>query len=456
MAKAVDFSADLPWDEESEIGCLAAIMVSRGQLNLVRETVSSDDFFSEPNQILFDEIFDLWHTQNKCDPSLLLPHLRQKEKLEKAGGIEHLKRVIEQVLPTGPHGLFWAEKVREWSIERKMQTSLYEALRASQSREVSVQERLAQTISDLYSAQSRKMETEFSPASKLMEGFEARLGETAEERSRRICPTGFVDLDNILGGGFRRGQLVIIAARPGVGKTSLALNVASYAANAGPLVIFYSLEMHQDEIADRLVSSESGVESRKLRSGYLGKDHDRVMLAHAKISKLPLSLVTGGAFSPEHIALQVRAQIASSRVRVGMILIDYLQLVSPSASQLKRRESRERDVASISREFKRLSLDLDIPVVCACQLNRGATGEKPRLHHLRESGAIEQDADVVIFLNKIEGSEEEHDKYELLVVKQRNGPIGGVSLQWDKHTTTFRTSSLRGEPDVNVEQEWGF
>jgi replicative DNA helicase len=442
-----DLEVDLPWDQESEVNCLASILVNSTQLSLVRETITSEDFFLESHQVLYDAIFHLWTQEKKCDPTLLAAHLRQKGTFKKAGGVDGLGRVVESIIPGGSHGLYHAEKVREWSIERKMQSSLYEALRASQRREASVQDRLAQTISDLYAAQSRKMTTEVAPASLLVRRFEERLSETNEQRARRISATGFADLDTLLGGGFRKGQLIVIAARPGVGKTSLALNIAHHVSKAGPRAVLYSLEMHADEICDRLTSSISGVESRKLRSGNLGDSREKVMEACREIDKLPVYIITGGGFSPESISLQLRAMIATSDVPIGMILIDYLQLVTPSPTQLKRREGRERDVASMSREFKRLSLDLDIPVVCACQLNRGASDEKPRLHHLRESGAIEQDADVVIFIHRNENRKDEHDEYELMVVKQRNGPVGSFPIHWDKNTTTFRNGIHQPKPD---------
>ena len=448
--KAIDLGATLPWDEDSEIGCLAAIMVSSTQLNLVRETVTAEDFFPEAHQVLYDAIFHMWTREKKCDPTLLVTHLRQAETLEKAGGLEVLTKVIGRIVPTGPHALFYAEKVREWSIERKMQTSLYEALRASQAREESVQDRLAQTISDLYAAQARKMAADIAPTSRLVERFEERLSETNEQRARRISPTGFSDLDTLLGGGFRKGQLIVIAARPGVGKTSLALNIAHHVAEGGPRAVLYSLEMHADEICDRLLSSISGVESRKLRSGMLGDKRDVVLEACDVIKGLPMDVVTGGRVSPENIALQLRAMLSSSKLPIGMVLVDYLQLVPPSPSPLKRREGRERDVASISREFKRMSLELDIPVVCCCQLNRGASDEKPRLHHLRESGAIEQDADVVIFIHKHDNKQGEVDEYSLMVVKQRNGPVGAFNIHWDRDTTTFKNGVQQPDWGANV------
>ena len=448
--KTIDLEAGLPWDVDSEIGCLAAIMVSSTQLNLVREMITAEDFFPESHQVLYDAIFHMWTVEKKCDPTLLVAHLRQTESLEKAGGLDVMTKVIGSIVPTGPHAVFYAEKVREWSTERKMQTALYEALRASQARESTVQDRLSQTISDLYAAQARKMESEIAPTSKLVEKFEERLGETNEERSRRISPTGFTDLDTLLGGGFRKGQLIVIAARPGVGKTSLALNIAHHVAQSGPRAVLYSLEMHAEELCDRLLSSISGVESRKLRSGILGESHSAVMEACAKIKELPMDVVTGGSFSPENIALQLRAMISSSKLPIGMVLVDYLQLVTPSPSQLKRREGRERDVASMSREFKRMSLELDVPVVCCCQLNRGASDEKPRLHHLRESGAIEQDADVVIFIHKHDNKQGETDEYEMMVVKQRNGPVGAFNIHWNRDTTTFKNGVQKPDWGANV------
>jgi replicative DNA helicase len=448
--KAIDLESKLPWDEDSEVGCLAAIIVSSAQLNLVRETVTAEDFFPESHQVLYDAIFHMWTKERKCDPTLLVAHLRQTETLEKAGGLSVLTKIIDRIIPTGPHALFYAEKVREWSTERKMQTALYEALRASQAREESVQDRLAQVISDLYAAQARKMEAEIAPASKLVAQFAERLAETNEQRARRISPTGFTDLDTLLGGGFRKGQLIVIAARPGVGKTSLALNIAHHVSKAGPRAVLYSLEMHQDEICDRLLSSISGVESRRLRSGNLGDNGDKVDEACAEINKLPMDIITGGSFSPENIALQLRAILSSSKMPIGMVLVDYLQLVTPSPIQLKRREGRERDVASMSREFKRMSLELDIPVVCCCQLNRGASDEKPRLHHLRESGAIEQDADVVIFIHKHDNKQGEVDEFEMMVVKQRNGPVGAFNIHWDRNTTTFKNGIQQPDWGANV------
>jgi replicative DNA helicase len=443
----------LPYDEAAEIACLACLMISRTQLHLVRDILDARDFFVEANQIIFEAIYAVWQSSgvDQCSPDLVTAHLKEQGTFDDAGGVLRLGEIIQAMVPPGSHGLFWAEKIRGYSVERDIITSLHAGLRDAYGREGEVDDRLSATIGSLYSTQARKLQTRVSTGSDLADDFLERLDETEEERGRRVQPTGFLDLDQKLNGGMRKGQLIVIAARPGIGKTSFALNIAENVARRGSTAVLYSLEMHEEEIADRMMSSVSRVPlSRIKRDRFLsGDERQRLEDAASDIGQLPIHIVSGGAFSPNDIALQVRALSVARGIDVGMVCVDYLQLMSPNSSQSTRKESRERDIASMSRELKKLSLSMNIPIVVVSQLNRMATEKKefPKLHHLRESGAIEQDADVVLFLHEVEvkdppavpgGEPILRQEHHLIVAKQRNGPTGTFQLSWDRSTTTFR------------------
>jgi replicative DNA helicase len=439
-----------PWDESAEISCLAALMGTTQQLHLVCDTVTAEDFFSDPHRILFEEICNLRMRRANIDPTILLSHLKKIDKDDKVGGFEVLHRIFDQIDLNAPHALFYAEIVRDYSTERKTINALHDGLRAMYGREGELSGRLARIVSDIFGTQEERLRGEVSDMPALVSDFEERLAEGPLERAKRVEPTGFIDLDRLLSGGLRKNQLIVIASRPGVGKTSLGLNIAANLGRVGKRTLMYSFEMSSEEIIDRMISSLSKINLNSIKRNELTAEmDDRVTKACATVAQIPLTVVSGGGYTVNDVALQTRAMQASKRDGIDLLLVDYLQLMLPNPSQTRRTDSREREVASMSRQLKQIAMDSGLPVVCCCQLNRMATHDRPRLHHLRESGAIEQDADVVIFIDKKEHADNPVlDEYELIVAKQRNGSVGKFPIIWDGATTTFLDASLQNPEDA--------
>jgi replicative DNA helicase len=263
-------------------------------------------------------------------------------------------------------------------------------------------------------------------------------------------PTGFAELDNMTG-GLHPEELAILAARPSMGKTALATNIAEHVAvDANVGTLFVSLEMSRLELAQRMLCARGEIDGRKFRTGYLsGEDRDRLVRASAELSKAPLFIDDTPARNVTEIAACARR--LKRKANLGLIVIDYLQLIEPENT----RDPRQEQVAKMTRQLKHAARNLHVPILCLAQLNRQADEQRPRLSHLRESGAIEQDADVVMFIHREDfgitrEEAKEKDligKAELMIAKQRNGAVGDIKLHWFPEFTRFKTPAAKPYED---------
>ncbi len=441
-----DGAVRLPQDAAAERAVLAAVLVDRRQLDAVREILKSKDFHDGRHQRIF-EVFCLLDDApevRKIDLLTVRAELDRTGRLEAAGGGGYLSELVEGVARSS-NAADYARLVREHSLSRELhQLGSRIASEAIRNRP---QEILAAAEQDLFAI------AEGSFASGPVRLTED-LGRLAEESSRKRegfsgIRTGFQDLDDLMG-GLRKSDLILVGARPGEGKTSLALNIALTAGHAGKRVLIFSLEMPLRQIAARLLFSQARVDARQLsRPGMLSERDRRLIQATLPVvARMPI-YVDDSNVTP--VELRSKARQLSREHGLDLIVIDYLQLMRGSEPGTRRFENRNLEIAEISRSFKLLAKELDVPVLALSQLSRApeqrtGTSTAPRLSDLRESGALEQDADIVIFIHrewqkKKEGADDvdapSPPVRRVIVAKNRNGPVGNIKLAWLDRYTRF-------------------
>lgn len=424
---------------ESERALLGSMIFDWQVIGEVLQIVKgAEDFYKQANAAIYQVLVDLYDREQQVDLVLLNQRLEDLGELESIGGVEYLIEIAESV-PSASSAAYYARIVREKAVIRQLIDAagqiLYDAYHSADDAG-SVLDVAEQRIFQL--ADSDTTDSTSHLKDLLQETYEHL--EAQDENSFNGLQTGFFELDELLN-GLQRGEMIIVAARPSMGKTALALNMAEYVAatNKQPVAIF-SLEMSRQQLAQRLLCSRSHVDSHKLRRNMLSSDdfHELAKTV-GELSEAPLFIDDTPGLTL--LGLRAKARRLAARHDIKAVFVDYLQLMtSPGA------ESRQQEVSNMSRGIKALSRELNIPVVCLSQLNRspeGREGHRPRMSDLRESGSIEQDADVVLMLHREDyyhrGEEDytETNQAEVIITKQRNGPTGTVKLQFHGATTRF-------------------
>jgi len=430
-----------PQSIEAEKALLGSIMIRPDVINEVMDVVAAHSFYVEKHRNIWKTMLELFSKGTPIDLLSLSSRLKEKEQLEQVGGASFLTELVNAV-PSSTNAKHYAEIVEK----KHMMRSLIEA--AEHIGELGFDE--ASELEDLLDRAEKKIfeVTNYSGSSKfvelkdtLVEAWERidRLHKTKDEM--RGVPTGFKELDNKLA-GFQKSDLIILAARPSMGKTSLALDIARKTAiNHSIPVGIFSLEMSSQQLVDRMLSAESQVDSWKIRTGHnlsIEEDFSRIRDAMDKLSKAPIYIDD----QPGNNILKMRAiaRRLKSEKGLGLIIVDYLQLMVPTQS--RNSDNVVQQVTEISRSLKNLARELDVPVIALSQLSRAVEqrGGKPRLSDLRDSGSIEQDADVVMFIHREDKYNENSDKKgiaEILIEKHRNGPTGIAELFFDDKKTSF-------------------
>ncbi len=431
-----------PHSLEAERGVLGSLLLDPNLCDDVALVLRSEDFYADENQRLYAHLQEMHETGVRIDATLLLERLRQAGDLEAVGGPAYLAEVMQSV-PYAANAVHYADIVRSKATLRALIHASTEILRDAYEPTLDPREqvnRAEETIFAVHDARSTDQVAEINDV--LKEAFQ-RIDARLEHREGVGVPTGFSDLDHLTG-GLHPSEFVVLAARPSMGKTALAVNIAEYVTiEAKVSTLFVSLEMARLELAQRMLCSQGRIDANKFRSGFLSpKDHSDLVEASAKLYGAPMFIDDTPSRTCTEIAACARR--LKRRKSLGLVVIDYLQLIQPDDP----RDPRQEQVAKMARRLKGLARELNVPVLCLAQLNRqadtGKEGHRPRLSHLRESGAIEQDADVVMFIHREEyycdSREEAMEKgiagqADVIVAKQRNGPTGDVKLAWfDKHT----------------------
>ena len=437
-----------PQNLEAEQGVLGSILLDNEVLHDIIPILRADHFYRDSHQLIYKAIRDLYDQARAIDSITLEEELRRREELDKVGGLDSILQILASV-PHSANARYYAQIVQEKAVARELIESAHETLREGYSGTYSAEELLA-------SAERRV----FAIAEEQVSGDTVELKDVIGDAMSRIdarvssdvkvsgVPTGYIDLDEITG-GFQGGQLIILAARPAMGKTAFALNICEHVAiDLKQAVLFVSLEMGQLELAERLLCSRAKVDGHKLRTGK-GLTHGEFV----KLSQGYEELRSGAPLmiddTPSRNMLQVTANARRLKLRhkIGLIVLDYIQLVDSEES----RDSRQEQIAKISRRLKTLARELDVPVIALSQLNRAVENRedrRPRMADLRESGAIEQDADLVLLLHRPEyyDPNDQPGISELIIAKNRHGATDTVKFTFRKNIMRFENLSSISEP----------
>ncbi len=421
-----------PMNAEAERGVLGSILLMNDAINEVADFLRPAHFYSDANQRIYTAIHSLYEDGvHGIDVVTLAEELSRRKELENIGGPQYLHKILESV-PHAAHIKYYAEIIQEKFVQRSLIQSCTEILRDAYDPACETDTILQQAEQKIFSILEDQEKTDnFDINSILMDTWD-RLNErmAKDEGSITGIPTGFIDFDTKIN-GFQPSELVILAARPSMGKTALVCNWAEGAARLSQKsVLLFSLEQSRLELAERLLCLQSQVNGHQVRSGDLtDAERDALLKASQEISELPIYIDD----KPGRTVAQISAiaRRIKRRDSLGIIIIDYLQLLEPE----DKNQPREQQIAQMSRRLKFLAKELSVPVIALAQLNRGVElreDKRPRLADLRESGAIEQDADLVCFLHRPDAydAEDSPGLAEVIIAKHRSGPTGIIPLTW--------------------------
>ncbi|BDQ01041.1 replicative DNA helicase [Aquiluna sp. KACHI24] len=428
----------LPHNLDAEQSTLGGMLLSQEAVAEVFEIVSASDFYAPKHELIFNAILNLFGKGEPTDVIAVSDELNKQGNLLKAGGADYLHSLTSYV-PTAANASYYAQIVAEKAILRRLIEAGTRIAQSGYESQGEVTDLVNQAQAEVYKVVSQTSKEDYVGLSDSIEAAIHEI-ETAQKRGGELTgiPTGFTDLD-ALTHGLHPGQLVIVAARPAVGKSTFALDIARAASiKHNKATIFFSLEMGRAEIAMRMLSAESSIYLQSMRKGNLSEaDWTRLAAIRGKINDAPLYIDD----SPNMSLVEIRAKCRrlAQQVDLKMVVIDYIQLMSSG----KKVESRQQEVSEFSRALKLLAKELGIPVVALSQLNRQTEQSKdkrPELSHLRESGSLEQDADVVVLLHREGIFEKDHPRAgeaDLILAKQRNGPTGTVVVAFHGQYSRF-------------------
>ncbi|WP_125154204.1 replicative DNA helicase [Clostridium rectalis] len=421
----------MPHNIEAEQCVLGAMILDKTSIAQALEVLSIEDFYKDAHKIIFKAILDLYQKDVAVDLVTITENLQSKEKLESAGGVTYISEVCSSVISTANLSSY-IKIVKEKSTLRRLIRASTEIIEDSYNKQDDVACIVDIAEKKIFDIASNRTTSDFEPMSTVLERGFIEIERLFNNKGGVTgVPSGFPELDSKTS-GFQKGDMVLIAARPSMGKTTFALNLAQYAAlRAGKSVAVFSLEMSKEQLAYKLLCSEANVDMLKLRTGNLeDKDWENIAKASGPLSGAQIYIDDTAGIS----VMEMRSKCRRLKIEHGidLIVIDYLQLMSGSRGS----ESRQQEVSEISRSIKALAKEMECPVIALSQLSRAPeqrTDHRPMLSDLRESGSIEQDADLVMFLYRDEYyNKETEDKNvaECIIAKQRNGPTGTVKLAW--------------------------
>ncbi len=431
-----------PQSLEAEASILSAILIDNSTLLDIMEILTPADFYRSAHQKVFSAVTDLFSKNEPVDLVTLSNRLREIGKLDEIGGAAYLASLVDTV-PLAVNARYYARIIRDKACLRRLIEKAHLIIQGCLENRGDVDEMIDFAESSIFEISENKINPSFFPIGQIIENSIDAI-EEQHNKKRLITgvPTGFSKLDELTS-GFQGSDLVILAARPSMGKTAFALNLARHATvDADIPVAFFSLEMSKDQLCMRLLCSEARLDSAKLRSGFFNQqDWERLIEAADTLTHAPLYIDD----SPDISAMEIRAKARRLKMEhgLGMVIVDYLQLMKTRHSL----ERRDLEISEISRSLKSLAKELNIPVIALSQLNRKLeerSDKRPQLSDLRESGALEQDADVVAFIYRDEVYNKEENNpnrgtAEIILSKQRNGPTGKVILSFINQYTRFES-----------------
>jgi replicative DNA helicase len=427
-----------PQDMAAEQSVLGAMMISKDAIADVAEVLRGVDFYRPTHETIHDAIIDLYGRGEPADMVTVANELQRKGELQRVGGAPYLHTISASV-PIAANASYYAEIVREKAILRRLVDAGTRIVQYGYAGEGDVDDLVDAAQAEVYKVTDRRSSEDYAPLSEIMDGVLDEI-EAIGNREAGLygVPTGFVDLDDLTN-GLHNGQMIIVAARPAVGKSTFALDLCRAASIHNNMAsVFFSLEMTRSEITMRLLSAEAKVPLNHIRNGALNED-DWTKLARkmGEVSSAPVFIDD----SPNMTMMEIRAKARRLKQRhdLRLIVIDYMQLMTSG----KKVESRQLEVSEFSRQIKLLAKELEVPIIALSQLNRGPeqrSDKRPMLSDLRESGSLEQDADMVILLHREDLYERESARpgeADLIVAKHRNGPTRDITVAFQGHYSRF-------------------
>ncbi len=427
-----------PQNIEAETSLLGALLIEKDAIIKIADIVTADDFYVDRHGLIFAAMMDLYEQRQPIDVVSLSGKLRDAGELDRIGGAAFVTELTAAV-PTAAHVVHYAGIVSHKATLRRLIAAASAISQNGYDEQTPLDQLLDRAEQTIFEVSQKNLKQNFIPVKTILADSFERLGELhANSGKLRGIPTGFKDLDATLA-GLQNSDLIILAARPSMGKTTLVMNLAHHvAAKEGVPVGFFSLEVSKEQLIDQLLAIESGVDSWKLRTGALeDADFPRINEAMAELSEAPLYIDDSAVTNV--MEMRTKARRLQAEHGLGLIIIDYLQLISGGAKSF---EGRQQEVSEISRGLKGLAREINVPVIACSQLSRNVesrTPPVPVLSDLRDSGSIEQDADVVAFIYRPWYYNKEEDEHvtELLIRKHRNGPIRDIELYFQADQRRF-------------------
>lgn len=437
-----------PQNLDAEMSLIGAILIDEEALADVSEITNAGDFYDKRHQMIFDAMMRLFEHHKPVDLLTVTDELKKKNQLEDIGGSKYLTELTNYV-PTAAHASTYAEMVAQKAVRRRLIRASTDISELGYDEEFNVQELLEKAEAELFSVSDQSLKQDLvSIESILLESFD-RLEELHRNKGAiRGVKTGYRDLDNMTA-GLQRSDLIILAARPAMGKTTLVTNLAYNVATLNKQsVLFFSLEMSKEQLIDRMLADVSGVDAWNIRTGNLSdEDFSKLSEASGEMAEAPIYIDDTPGLSV--LEMRTKARRAAHNAPLGLVVVDYLQLMQ--ASRARSDGNRVQEVSEISRGLKLLARELNVPVIALSQLSRSVESRSPQvpqLADLRESGSIEQDADIVMFIYREAYYNPDTDRQnitDLIIAKHRNGPTGKVELYFHPERLRFMSLDKRHE-----------
>ncbi len=437
-----------PHNTDAEQGLLGSLLIDRDAIIRVAAFVKPEDFYHHANGTIYRAVFDLYNRREPTDFITLSDELGRREQLDAVGGLGYLSSLLNAV-PTAVHVEYYGRIVERTATLRRLIDAGAKIVGIGYQEGIETEDALDSAEKAIFDVSQKRQTKDFVSIAEVLDRFFDQIDLLQQNRGAIVgVATGFSDMD-ALTGGLQKSDLIILAARPSMGKTSMALGIAHGAAvGHGHSVGIFSMEMSADQLVQRLLSMETGVDSHRLRLGQIDDgEWDRISRAFGRLAEAKIYIDDQAGAT----VMDVRSKARRLQAEHGLdlVVVDYLQLMSG-----RRSENRVQEISEISRGLKGLARELNVPVVALSQLSRAVESRadhRPMLSDLRESGSIEQDADIVMFIYREDKYEEESEKKgiaEIIVAKHRNGPVGSINLRFFDRTARFADLELYREPGL--------
>jgi replicative DNA helicase len=435
-----------PSNVDAEQAVVGSLLLDRDALVKISGWLQPDDFFRDSHRFVYEAMLELYRKNQPSDIVTVTDELERRSQLTGVGGVAYIHS-LATVVPTAIHIEYYGRIVQRTSLKRRLISVAGRIASIGYDDGLEVEEAFNQSEELLIKLIQRRIEHDFVPIADVLSDYFENLEEILRNAGKLTgLPSGFTELDNKLG-GFQKSDLIILAARPGIGKTAFILNVAdNIAKETGKGVAVFNLEMSAEQLVQRMIACRAGVNLQHLRTGALPDwEHSRVIDAISNLSSLRIFFDESGDVTITE--LRSKARRLQAEHGISMIIVDYLQLMHGSAN--RGRDNRVQEVSEITRQLKAMARELDLPVLAVSQLSRAIESradQKPQLSDLRESGSIEQDADIVMFISRDRNSEDRQNQADIIIAKHRNGPTGEVALQFFGAYQQFADLSIRPAP----------